>query len=136
MERQVPEIVVDEREVVAYLKLTGRYSQALSEVVARKLTVAEARRRHLSVSTPELQQAVDAFRRATGLHSAKDTNEWLRRMTLSAEDLEAMVETNLLIRKFKDLLEEQAPRAARAAPAEQASVRDRVYQDWLKEAMA
>ena len=65
----------------------------LAELVVR--TVAE-REGLPPISDEELQEGVDAYRRALGLYTAEDTERWLAGNHLLLEDLEQGVETNLL----------------------------------------
>lgn len=75
--------------------------QALVDRVADYYLVREAARREgLSASTDELQQEADNWRRAAGLLSARDTNDWLAYKNLSVDDLEQHAEFRLLARKL------------------------------------
>jgi len=63
-----------------------------------------ARTAGLTISTEELQQAANLFRRRQGLDSAEATRTWLKQQHWSATDLEDALEHELLLDKYKDHL--------------------------------
>lgn len=126
-------IEVSVSEVVDYLRMKGDFSPALRKVVERKVTAEAARGKGLSVSDDELQKGADTMRVALGLHSAQDTEEWLKSMGLTVEALEKHIETNILVNKFKDMLVRQADTKAFLQRKEVAEVvRELVFQDWVQ----
>ena len=133
MAKKRNEIEVTVAEVVDYLRITGQFTPVLREVVERKVTAEAARKSGKKVTTAELQRAADAFRVVKDLSKASDTARWLRSAGISVETLEEYLETNILISKFKDTLERKTSKAKYiSTPGIQESIRDMIYQDWLK----
>ena len=133
MAKKKNEIEVTVAEVVDYLRITGQFTPVLREVVERKIAVEAARKRGIKVSTSELQKAVDVFRAVNGLSKASDTARWLKASGITVEILEAYIETNILISKLKDALEKKTGKNKYlSTPGIKESIRDMIYQDWLK----
>ena len=59
----------------------------------------------MDVSLEELQRAVDVFRILNNLNNPLDMEKWLKDKKLTLEILEDYLETNLIISKFKETLE-------------------------------
>jgi len=130
------ELEISVAEVVDFLRVTGRFLPAVREIVERKLTVEEAKRKGLKVTVQELQKAADAFRLTNGLEKASATEAWLKSKGISLEALEDYLETNLLISKLLDTLEsEEAPQKYLSSPAVKDTIRGMIYQDWLGKQM-
>ena len=126
------EMEISVAEVVDFLRVTGRFLPALSEIVERKLTVEAAKRKGLKVTVQELQRAADAFRLANGLKKASATEAWLKSLGISVETLEDYLETNLLISKLKDALEgKAAPQKYLSSPVVKDTIRGIIYREWL-----
>ena len=133
MAKKGVEIEVAVAEVVDYLRMTGRFSRALREVVARKVAVAAARKMKLRVTTAQLQKASDTFRMMHNLNKASDTNRWLKANGLTVEALEDYLEANLLINKLKDALEKKTAKSKYlSSPIIKESIREMIYKDWLE----
>jgi hypothetical protein len=127
------EIEVAVAEVVDYLRITGQFSTALREVVARKVAVAAAKKMRLRVTTAQLQKASDTFRMMHNLIKASDTKAWLKRNGMTVEALEEYLETNLLINKLKDALAKKTSKKKYlSSPIIQESIREMIYKDWLE----
>ena len=136
MAKNVAELEIAVSDVVDYMKITGNYSPALRAVVARKVTTDAARKAGISVSVGELQRAADIFRIVNGLHSAKETQNWMEGLGLPLESFEGLLETNLLVNKFKDHLEKKASKTKyHSRPRIKDSVREMVYRDWLNNSL-
>ncbi|MBW1709190.1 MAG: hypothetical protein JRG97_10060 [Deltaproteobacteria bacterium] len=136
MAKREKEFEISVAEVVDYLRITGEFSPALREVVQRKITADAARKAKMKVTAKQLQKAADAFRIAHGLNKARDTNKWLKEKGISLEALEEYLETNLLIDKFKDALNKKvAKRKYLETQAIKETVREMIYQDWIKKEM-
>ena len=130
------ELRVTVAEVVSLLKITGRFSPALQEVIERKVTVASAREAGLEASDNELQQAADLFRLVNGLQNAENTVAWLRESGISDEQFEEYIEATVLIRKFKDFIEDTtSPDMYISSPEIQEAIGDMMYKDWLEGAL-
>lgn len=87
-------------QLVSWLKLTGRFSNVIGDLVQEKLTATAARKQGLEVSAEDLQQAVENHRRIHGLYRVVDANEFLKAAGVSLEDYEAFVEDGLLASKL------------------------------------
>ena len=134
--KKIEEIEVGVAEVVDYLKMTGGFRPALREVVARKVTAQSAKERGLKVTDKELQKAADAFRLINGLSKSSDTQNWLKSNGISIEVFEDFLETNILISSFKDKLEKTTDKKDYiVSEGIKESIREMIYQDWLKEQM-
>jgi len=132
MAQKGKEIEVAVAEVVDYLKVTGQFAPALREVIERKITAQAARDLGLKVTAAELQKTADAFRVVSDLRKASETEAWLSSAGISLEVLENYLETNILIKKYKDALERKAHKTKYLdAPGIKESVRGLIYQGWL-----
>lgn len=130
----IEDVSVNVQEVVSYLRITGDFSPALGEVVERKLTAEAARQDGIEVTDEELQNAFDNFRYAMGLEDAEDTEEWMSSHGVSLDDLEQHIETNILVHKWKDRLEDQVDQSEYLQRGEvQSAIREMIYEDWLDE---
>ncbi len=138
IEKLEGDVEVNVAEVVDYLKVTGAFAPALRAVVERKLAVAAARKAGLEVPDTELQETADAFRALKGLRKADDTQQWLDTSGISLDTLEAHLEANILMAKFKDSLESLALEKGEYAENEEvrSAVRDLAFTDWVKQALA
>jgi len=114
MAKSICQLEIDVAEVLDFLRMSGAFNPALSEVVKRRTTAEAAKNYGISVSTEELQKAADAFRDEHGLLKASDMRKWLKTNGLSIDAFERHLETDLLIGKFKDVL--QAKANSRGAP--------------------
>ena len=134
MAKKRNEIEVTVAEVVDYLRITGQFTPVLREVVTRRITADAAKKRGIKVTTTELQKAADSFRAVKDLSKASDTERWLRSAGISVEVLEEYLETNILISKLKDSLEKKASKNKYlSTPSIKASIRDMIYQSWLRD---
>lgn len=89
-------------QFVSWLRLTGRFSDAVGELVQEKLTAVAARKQGLTVSDDDLQTAVENHRRVHGLYRVVDANEFLETAGVSLEEYEAFIEDGLLASKLLD----------------------------------
>lgn len=136
MAKKQKEMDVSVAEVVDYMRFTGQFLRALQDVVERKTAVATAGRKGLKITDGELQKAADAFRVANGLNKASTTEKWLSSRGITVEALEEHLETNLLISKLKDDLEKKAAKTKYLkSQVVQETMREMIYQDWLKTKM-
>jgi len=129
-------IEVGVAEVVDYLRITGVFAPALDNVVKRKLTVQEAKRKGIEIVADELQAAADAFRGANNLESASDTNAWLEANGVSLDSFEDYIETNLLISKFVDTLERDVNRESLVdSQLLRKHLRQVVFNSWIEKTL-
>lgn len=136
MVRREREVALDLGDVLDYLRVRGVFSMAVHDVLARRITVAAARKAGLRVANGELQRAADTFRQMHGLQRSSDTRKWLDTMGLTVEALESYLETNVLIRKFKQRLSKKAsPAKFLSDPEVQETISDLIYEEWLDQEM-
>jgi len=133
--KQGPVIEVAVAEVVDYLRITGDFAPALAEVVKRKVTAEAARKNGISVTAAELQKAADGFRAVRDLLKASDTERWLKANGIALDALEAYLETNILISKFKDQLVKRGKKFLKSTAVAE-TVRELAYREWLDAALA
>jgi hypothetical protein len=79
----------------------ARLGSLVREALIRQYLLDQAREAGLSITTEEMQQAANAYRRRAGLHTAADTHAWLAQHGLSADDFEAGLEESLLVAKLR-----------------------------------
>jgi hypothetical protein len=119
-------------KVVDYLRCSGGFAPAISEVASRQLTAAAAAMKGLKVTDEELQKASDAWRAFNGLLNAEDTKNWLKNAGLSMDSYEGYLETNLLISKFKEALAADAKiDKIFTEPRNRDAAVELLYADWL-----
>ena len=83
------------------LQVQARLGPLVREAVVRQYILDQAHETGLSVTTEELQQIANAYRRRIGLNTAADTHVWLAQHGLSADDFEAGLEESLLTAKLR-----------------------------------
>jgi hypothetical protein len=127
-----PKMEISMEKVVDYLRCSGGFAPAVSEVARRQVTAAAAGKKGLKVTDGELQKASDAWRAFNGLLTAEDTKNWLKNAGLSMDGFEDYLETNLLISKFKEALAADAKiDKIFADPRNRDAAADLLYTDWL-----
>ena len=89
-------------ELLKHLRLAGMWHQSLGLFIRRLAVEKIAKDKGLATTDEELQKAVDEHRDSLGLHSAKDTEQWLAENGATLEDLERHVELPLLENKIGD----------------------------------
>ena len=123
-------------DIVNYLRINGDFSEALAEVIHRKVTVQAAKAKGISVTEEELQKSSEAFRLAYDLGSADDTILWLKENGLTVENFEDYIEENILISRFKTLLEENTDMKKYLESEDiKEELRDMIYDNWLDETL-
>jgi parvulin-like peptidyl-prolyl isomerase len=88
------------QELLQVGRRSGKFKALIEDAVREKVVAQAARRAGLTVSTPELQQAADLFRRRAKLTKAGDTHRWLADHQMTVDDLEANLEQELLQQKL------------------------------------
>lgn len=132
----IEEINVAVQDVVNFMRVTDQFDDFLQEVIKRRLCVQAARESGLEVTDEELQEAADTFRRVRGLHSAPETENWLRNSQLTLEDLEEHLEENVLVYKWKQkLLEESDPKDIQSDPELRKSLTNQLLENWFEESL-
>lgn len=85
---KIDEESISADDLVKVLKITNLFQDLLEDIIGDKLTVMAAKKRNIAVSTEEVQERADQFRRVRGLHRAKETNAYLDRIGFSLEEFE------------------------------------------------
>jgi hypothetical protein len=131
---KLDDLEVSVSEVVDFMRISGQFAPALHKVIERKIAADKAKEKGIGVTDEELQKVADGFRQMLGLTKAADTEEWLKTHGISLETLEKHLETNILVSKFIDGLEEDAdPAEIMSAPDIKDRVRESAFQKWMKE---
>jgi parvulin-like peptidyl-prolyl isomerase len=97
-------ISITNQDLVQQLKLSGKISEVVEGIIARKIISDAAAEAGIKNTTAELQEGADQFRLANQLHNAKDTWDWLNKQGLSLDDFEVIVQFNLLSGKLAEHL--------------------------------
>ncbi len=95
-------------DIITFLKFSNEFEEIAEKIIEYKLLVQAGKKHDLSPSPVELQEVADNFRRVSGLHRAKDTQEWLEGMKVSVDDFESFL-TELVIKNkmLSDITSEQ-----------------------------
>ncbi len=121
-------------EINEHMRITGAYEDAYNNLKQRKITAQAAVDRGIKIADEDLQNAVDVYRVALGLNSAQETQQWLDTKEISAESVENFVEINLLIKAFKNQLEQEADIQKHLdSPQIKEAVKNLIYEEWLCE---
>ncbi|MFI7042217.1 TIGR04500 family putative peptide maturation system protein [Microbispora rosea] len=78
-------------DAIAWLDFLWDETRLVDRIVAAALVQAEMAEAPVELSDHEIQEAVDAFRRARGLLTAERTREWMDRRSLTVLDLQELV---------------------------------------------
>ena len=99
-EIKVDDEIISAEQFIKILKMSNEFPLLAQKIVRDKITVHEAKKKGIAVSTDEVQQETDDFRRVAGLHRAKDTQEWLDQRGLTLDDFEAFVTERIFKKKM------------------------------------
>jgi len=91
-------------EVMKYLVLNRMSFRIYCEIIMNKEVVKKAKDLGIQVSDEQLQEFSDSYRKVTGLQSADDTFNYLKKEGLTLDDFEAYCETKILMDLIKDHL--------------------------------
>jgi hypothetical protein len=131
-----PVVNVSVADVVSFLRIEGGFSEALGQVVRRRLLLAAADEAGIKASPDELQRAADVYRATHGLHRAADTESWMKSNGITLDVFEKHLEENIRISKMRDrIAETDGAKAAASAPA-RALIRDIAVEAWLAQQLA
>ena len=97
---RIDDEVIGTEDFIRILKLTGQFESLIEQVVRDKLTVRAAKKQGISVSSQELQDRADQFRRVQGLHRAADMNHYLDALGVSLDEFEAFISDGLYQEKM------------------------------------
>ena len=88
-------ITIKNEDILCQVKLSCQIPQIIEGIVQRKIIETAVAEAGLKVETEELQKAADAMRAMNQLQSPDETWAWLEKYSLSLNDFEELVYTNL-----------------------------------------
>ena len=91
---------VSAEHFVKLLKLDNKFQHLAEQLVLDKLMVHAAKKQGVAVSTAEVQEKVDQFRRVEGLHRAADTMRFLEDLGITLDEFEAYMSETLYQEKM------------------------------------
>jgi len=91
-------------QFIGILKMSNEFPLLAEKIIRDKITVQEAKKKGLSVSTEEVQQEADDFRRVAALHRAKDTQEWMDTRGLTLDEFETFVTERIYKKKMVETI--------------------------------
>ncbi len=97
-------IAITREHIFHQVKLSYQIPCLIEGIVSRIIITLAAQEAGIKVEAQELQKAADNTRLFNQLHSADDTWVWLQKNSLSLNDFEEIVYTNILSRKLAEYL--------------------------------
>lgn len=108
----IGDLSLSSEQLVSWLKLSGRFSGVVHDLLQEKLAAEVARQQGLAISDEDLQQAVENHRRVHGLYRVVDANDFLDAAGASLDDYETFIEDGLLAeRMLRDVSSDAAVEA-------------------------
>lgn len=95
-----PSITISREDIIHQIQLSCQIPSVIEGIVTRNIIASTAEELGIKVEPEELQQAADKFRIMSKLKNAHDTWAWLEKYSLSLDDFEEMVDTNILSEKL------------------------------------
>ncbi|HEY8101338.1 MAG TPA: peptidylprolyl isomerase [Burkholderiaceae bacterium] len=92
---RIDDEVIGVDDFVRILKLTGQFESLVEQLVRDKLTVRAGKKQGIAVSTEEIQERADQFRRVKGLHRAAEMNHYLDALGVSLDEFESFITDTL-----------------------------------------
>jgi putative peptide maturation system protein len=99
---RVNDVVLDVDHAIAQLDFIWDEAPIVRRLVDTCLIQETLKREPIALDDADLQEAMDAFRRARGLFAAEDTHRWLAEKGLSAEKLEQLLRDQAMLRKLRE----------------------------------
>ena len=93
-------IIITQEDILHQVKLYCQIPEIIKGIVTRKIIASAADEAEIKIETEELQKAADAMRLMNQLRSPEETWEWLEKYSLSLDDFEELVYTNLIGNKL------------------------------------
>lgn len=97
-------ISISGNDILHQVKLSCQIASIVEQIVTRKIIISAAAEVGIEVDTEELQQSADNIRLLSKLRSADETLLWLKKNSLSVDDFEEMVYTNVISGKLAEYL--------------------------------
>jgi PPIC-type PPIASE domain len=86
-------------DLLNQIRITGKIPELIAGILQQRIIEDYAQRLGLDISDAELQVGADQFRQDNKLDTIAQTEKWLTDRTLSMDDFEQLVITNLLTHK-------------------------------------
>ena len=93
-------ITITSEDIFNQVKLSCKIPEIIEGIITRKIITATATNALISIEIEEIQKAADQFRLINQLNSADETWTWLQKYSLSLDDFEEWIYTNLLYDKL------------------------------------
>ncbi len=93
-------ITITSEDILYQVKLSCQIPSIIEEIITRKIVESAAAESDIKVEIEELQKAADQFRLINKLRSADETRTWLQKYSLSLDDFEEFICTNLIAEKL------------------------------------
>lgn len=93
-------ITVTTEDIFHQVQLSCEIPKMIEGILTRKIIAVTAENAGINIETEDLQQAADQFRLMNKLQNADETWSWLKKYSLSLDDFEELVYTNLLCNKL------------------------------------
>ncbi|MBW4630407.1 MAG: peptidylprolyl isomerase [Iphinoe sp. HA4291-MV1] len=97
-------ISISREDIFHQLKLSCQIPSVIKGFMTRKILVSTAEILNIKVEPVELQQAADNFRLINKLKSAEQTWSWLQKHSLSLDEFEELICTNIISTKLSEHL--------------------------------
>ncbi|MBD2664907.1 PpiC-type peptidyl-prolyl cis-trans isomerase [Richelia sinica FACHB-800] len=93
-------ITITKEDIFQQVQFSCKIPEIVEQIVTRKVIMAAAEEAGIKIETDELQKAADKIRLSYQLNSADDTWKWLNKHSLSLDNFEEIVYTNLISSKL------------------------------------
>ena len=93
-------ITITEQDILKQVKLSCQIPTLIESITSNKVIANMAAELDIKVTTEELQKAADEIRLASKLSNAEETFAWLKSNSLSIDDFEEMISTNVISSKL------------------------------------
>lgn len=97
-------LTISREDIFHQLQLSCQIPSVVEGIVTRKIIAGAAAEAGIQVEPAELQQAADKIRLVSKLRSAEETWAWLQKHSLSLDDFEELVYSNVLAGKLAEHL--------------------------------
>ena len=106
---RIDDIEITSDDLIRHLKINNKFDELIEEMITQRITATEAGRSGITVSDEDVQAESDNLRRVLGLHSAKETFDFLDSIGLSLEGFEDHLRDTLMrARVLESVCSEQA----------------------------
>jgi parvulin-like peptidyl-prolyl isomerase len=93
---------IEPSEIVDFLKQELQFKKVWQQVLHRSVIEEAAEERDILVTSDEIQNAAEHFRRENRLEKASETQAWLQDQIITSEDWEVGIQNRLLKKKLAD----------------------------------